>query len=170
MEATENRGQVAIIGLPEVTSCILRVDGFKDYLSKNGGNLEIVTELNGKGDRNVGYNVATDLLQVHPEIVGIFAINDPSGLGAYNAVKKAGKEGQIEIVAFDATPAGKQGVFEGKLFDTPQQFPGKMAVQTVESFIAYLDGDEVEKAILIPCEHYYQEEAKTDQKRIDGIW
>ena len=45
MEATEDRGKIAIIGLPEVTSCILRVDGFKDHLSKNNSKLEIVTEL-----------------------------------------------------------------------------------------------------------------------------
>lgn len=50
--------------------------------------LEVVTELSGKGNRNDGYAVATDILQAHSEIVGIFAINDPSGLGAYAAVTR----------------------------------------------------------------------------------
>jgi ribose transport system substrate-binding protein len=170
MKATGNRGKIAIVGLPEVTSCILRVAGFKDYLSNNGGNLEIVTELNGKGNRNDGFAVTTDILQAHPDIVGIFAINDPSGLGSYAAVAKANLTDRITIVAFDASPAGKQGVFDKKLYDTPQQFPRKMAVGTVQSFIRHLQGDEVEKSIFIPCSHYYYETAVNDESRVSEQW
>ncbi len=170
MKATGNRGKIAIVGLPEVTSCILRVEGFKDYLANNGGNLEIVTELNGKGNRNDGFAVTTDILQAHPDIVGIFAINDPSGLGAYAAVSKANLADRITIVAFDASPAGKQGVFEKKLYDTPQQFPRKMAEGTVQSFIRHLQGEAVEKSIFIPCSHYYYETAVNDESRISEQW
>ena len=170
MKATGNKGRIAIVGLPEVSSCILRVEGFKDHLSKNGGNLEIVTELNGKGNRNEGFAVTTDILQAHPDIVGIFAINDPSGLGAFAAVAKANKTDQITIVAFDASPAGKQGVFERKLYDTPQQYPRKMAVGTVQSFIRHLEGEEVEKRIFIPCSHYYYDTAVEDESRISERW
>ncbi len=170
MKATGNQGQIAIVGLPEVSSCILRVEGFKDYLSKNGSNLEIVTELSGKGNRNEGFAVTTDILQAHPDIVGIFAINDPSGLGAYAAVAKANKTDQITIVAFDASPAGKQGVFDKKLYDSPQQYPRKMAVGTVRSFIRHLEGESVEKRIFIPCSHYYYETAVDDESRGAERW
>lgn len=170
MKATGNRGKIAIVGLPEVTSCILRVEGFKDYLNKNGGNLEIVTELNGKGNRNDGFAVTTDILQAHPDITGLFAINDPSGLGAYAAVAKANLTDRITIVAFDASPAGKQGVFEKKLYDSPQQFPRKMAVGTVQSFIKHLQGEAVEKSIFIPCSHYYYETAVKDESRVSEQW
>lgn len=170
MKATGDQGQIAIIGFPEITSCIYRVNGFKDYLDENNSKLEIVTELSGKGNRNDGYAVATDILQAHPGIVGIFAINDPSGLGAHSAVVKAGKKDRITIVAFDASPAGKQAVFEKKLFDSPQQFPRKMAKGTVDAFVAYLNGEEVEKKILIPCAHYYYEDAVDDESRIAEQW
>ncbi|MDA7916113.1 substrate-binding domain-containing protein [Verrucomicrobia bacterium] len=170
MNAIGNKGTVAVLGLPEVTSCILRVDGFKEALSKAGSPIKIVTELNGKGSRDVGYTVATDLLQAHPDINGIFAINDPSALGAYAAVAKAGKEKQITIVAFDASPAGKQGVFDRKLYDTPQQFPRKMAEGTVQAFVDFLAGKEVEKKILIPCSHYLHETSVTDESRIKEQW
>lgn len=170
MKVTGDQGQIAIIGFPEVTSCIYRVNGFKDYLEENGSKLEIVTELSGKGNRNDGYAVATDILQAHPGIVGIFAVNDPSGLGAYSAVVKAGKEQQITVIAFDASPAGKQAVFEKKLFDSPQQFPRKMAKGTVDAFVAYLNGEDVEKRILIPCAHYYYEDAVNDETRIAEQW
>lgn len=170
MEVTGDKGQIAIIGYPEITSCIFRVDGFKDELKENNSQLEIVTELSGKGNRNDGYAVATDILQAHPNIVGIFAINDPSGLGAHAAVVKAGKTDQIKIVAFDASPAGKKAVFEKKLFDTPQQFPRKMAKGTVDAFIQYLDGEDVPKKIFIPCAHYHYEDSLEDEFREKEQW
>ena len=170
MKITGDKGSIAIIGYPEATSAILRVQGFKDYLKKHNSNLQIVTELSGKGNRNDGYAVATDILQAHPEIVGIFAINDPSGLGAYSALVKADKTKQITIIAFDASPAGKQAVFEKKLYDSPQQFPRKMAVGTVEAFIKYLEGEKISKVIYIPCTHYYLDDAAKDQSRIAEQW
>jgi ribose transport system substrate-binding protein len=170
MEITDDRGEIALITYPEVTSCMLRVEGFKEHLKRNNSRLEIVTELSGKGTRNEGYAVATDILQAHPDIVGIFAINDPSGLGAYAAVTKADKTDQITIIAFDASPAGKQAVFEKKIYDSPQQFPRKMATGTVEAFIQYLEGADVPKKISIPCSHYYYEDAVQDESRVAEQW
>lgn len=170
MRVTGDRGKIAIITLPEITSCILRQEGFKDYLQENGSQLEIVTELSGKGNRTEGYSVATDILQAHPDIVGIFAVNDPSGLGAYSAVKKAGKEELIAIIAFDASPAGKQAVFEGALYDSPQQFPRKVARRTVDAFIKYLNGEDIPSKNFIPCEHYYKAHSVNDESRINEQW
>ncbi len=170
VKVTGDEGKVAIITYPEVTSCILRVNGFKDYLKEHNSKLVIVTELSAKGNRSDGYTVATDILTAHPEIVGIFAINDPSGLGAYAAVHKAGKAEQITIVAFDASPAGKQAVFEKKLYDSPQQFPRKMAVGTVEAFIKYLNGEKVPRKKIIPCAHYYYEDSVNDKSRVTEQW
>ncbi len=170
MKVTGNQGKIALITYPEVTSCILRVNGFKDYLKKHNSKLVIVTELSGKGNRSDGYTVATDILTAYPDIVGIFAINDPSGLGAYAAVHKAGKAEQVTIVAFDASPAGKQAVFEKKLYDSPQQFPRKMAKGTVEAFIKYLNGEDVPKKNFIPCAHYYYEDSVNDKSRVTEQW
>jgi ribose transport system substrate-binding protein len=170
IKVTGDNGKIAIISYPEVSSCILRVKGFKDYLKERESKLKIVTELSGEGSRNVAYTVATDMLQAHPSIVGIFAINDPSALGAYAAVVKAGKTDQITIVGFDASPAGKQAVYEKKLFDSPQQFPRKMAKGTVEAFIKYLNGEKVPQNIFIPCQHYYYEDSLEDENRIVEQW
>ncbi len=170
MDALGNTGTVAVISLPEVSSCILRVNGFKDELKEAGSPIRIVTELSGKGRRDEGFKVATDVLQAHPDINGIFAINDPSGLGAYSAVQKASKTGQITIVAFDASPAGKQGVFEKKLYDTPRQFPKKMAHGTVSAFLKYLDGEAVPPVTFIPCANYRYNDSIEDEDRINQSW
>jgi ribose transport system substrate-binding protein len=170
VKITGDRGKIAILSFPEVTSCILRVDGFRDFLNENNSRLQIVTELSGKGNRNEGYSVTTDILQAHSDIIGIFAVNDPSALGAYAAVQKAGKLDQITVIGFDASPAGKQAVFEKKLYDTPQQFPRKMAIGTVRAYIDYLEGKELSKNNFIPCAHYYYEDSIADSSRVKEQW
>ena len=170
LKVTGGKGKIAILSYPEVTSCILRVDGFKKVLQQTPTELKIVSELSGRGNRNDGYNTTTDMLQAHSDIVGIFAINDPSALGAHSAVVKAGKQDQITVIGFDASPAGKQAVFEKKLYDSPQQFPRKMAKGTVDAFIRYMEGEDVAKKIFIPCEHYYYENAVKDPSREKEQW
>lgn len=170
VELIGGRGKVAIITYPEIMSCKLRRDGFVDYLQEHAKGIKVVAELSGRGNRNDGYAVATDILQSHPDIVAIFAINDPSALGAYAAVTKAGRTDEIGIIGFDASPAGKEAVYQKQLFDTPQQFPRKMAVGTVEAFIDYLDGEPLDKKIFIPCQHYRYEDAVDDESRVAEQW
>jgi len=170
MEATGDRGRIAIVSYPEINSARLRVEGFRAYLEEKQSRLEIVTELSGRGNRNDGYATATDILQAHPDIVGIFAVNDPSALGAHAAVVKAGREERITVIGFDASPAGKQAVFEKKLYDSPQQFPRDVAKGTVELLVRYLEGEPLEKRTLIPCAHYRYADSVDDESRIEEQW
>ncbi len=170
IKATGDKGKIAILSFPEVTSCVLRVDGFREYLQEKKSGLKIVAELSAKGNRNDGYTVVTDILQANADIIGIFAINDPSALGAYSAVKKADLLNQITIVGFDASPAGKQAVYEKKIYDTPQQFPRKMAKGTVRAFIDYLEGKKLAKNNFISCEHYYYQDSFDDSSRLNEQW
>jgi ribose transport system substrate-binding protein len=170
MLATKDAGKIAIITYPEITSCIHRRNGFMEFLKEKNSKLEVVAELSGRGNLEDGFKVAKDILQSHPDIVGIFAINDPSALGAFAAVQSAGRVKDIVIIGFDASPAGKQAVFDKQLYDSPQQFPRKMATGTVESFVKYLNGEQLEKNIFIPCKHYHFEDSVSDESRIAEQW
>ena len=96
----------------------------------------MVAQLDGGGVRDEGYKVTEDTLQAHPDLAGIFAINDPSALGARAALEKAGKQDQVKIVAFDGQPEGKQAIKEGKIFADPVQFPDKIGRKTVALIMA----------------------------------
>jgi len=170
MEVAPETEQIAIISYPEITSCQLRVSGFKDYLNENNSQLQIVAELSGFGDRAKANKVAKDILNQHQDIKAIFAINDPSALGAYEASVELGCQDRITIIGFDASPAGKQAVFEKKMYDTPQQFPRKMAKGTVEAFLKYMAGEEVPGKILIPCAHYKYADSLQDGSRVAEQW
>ena len=73
--------------------------------------------------KDQGYKAAEDALQAHSDLAGIFAINDPSALGARAALEKAGKADQVKIIGFDGQPEGKQAIKEGKIYADPVQFP-----------------------------------------------
>ena len=91
-------------------------------------------------------------------------------MGAYAAIQKTGKVDQITIVGFDASPAGKQAVFEKIIYDSPQQFPRKMATGTVDAFIAYSEGRKVSKNNFIDCKHYYYNDSIKDSNRVKEQW
>ncbi|MGI9429272.1 MAG: substrate-binding domain-containing protein [Bythopirellula sp.] len=160
-------GQVVILDFKQAESCILRVEGFKTTIAeynkgRESGAIEIVAELPGDGQKDKGYKAAEDALQSHPGIRGIFAINDPSALGARAALEKANKADQVSIVGFDGQPEGKQAIKAGKIYADPVQFPEQIARQTVATIIKYFDGEEVPAELLIPTGLYRQADGEQD--------
>jgi ribose transport system substrate-binding protein len=138
----EQGGKVLVVHFPQANSCQLRMQGFEEVIGAYNqglrwGLIEVVAQLDGGGVRDEGYKVTEDTLQAHPDLRGIFAINDPSGLGARAALEKAGKQDQVVIVAFDGQPEGKQAIKDGKIFADPIQFPGLIGKKTVELMMDY---------------------------------
>ena len=169
-------GKVAIIHFPQAESCQLRVKGFLEILDAHnaksqGDKIEIVATLDGGGARDEGFKAAKDAIEANPDLAAIFAINDPSGLGARSALESVAKQDQVKIIAFDGQLIGKQAIREGKIVCDPIQFPDRIGRSTVEQILKYFNGDEVPKEILIPSELYYKTDADKDpelnDKRID---
>ena len=163
----EEGGEVLVLDFNQANSCVLRVDGFKKVLdahnaSTESGKITIVAEVNGGGDQDIGYKAAADNLKAHPNLRGIFAINDPSALGAWQAIKEADRLDVIQIVGFDGELAGKQAILEGKIYAAPIQFPKQMGQGIIEKLLAYQAGEEYETTTLIPTALYKQEDAQKD--------
>lgn len=163
----ESGGKIAILDYPAVESCQLRVQGFKEVIEEHNkahasGKIEIVTVLDGSGKKDMGYKAAEDALQAHPDIVGIFAINDPSALGARAALEKAGKADQVKIVGFDGQPEGKQAIKDGKIYADPIQYPDKIGVQTVEAIVKHFAGEKLPPETLIPTGLYRKADGEKD--------
>jgi len=160
-------GQVVILDFKQAESCILRVNGFKEvideYNSKRStGKIEIVSELPGDGQRDKGYRAAEDALQRFPNLAGIFAINDPSALGARAALEKANRTDQVKLIGFDGQTEGKQAIKEGKIYADPIQFPDQIGAMTVDTIMRYFDGEDVESQLLIPTALYRQQDGIKD--------
>jgi ABC-type sugar transport system substrate-binding protein len=133
------------------------------------GEIVIVAELDGGGLRDEGQRAASDALQAHPNLRGIFAINDPSALGAWTALQQQGKEDQIVIVGFDGQEEGLQAIKEGKIYADPIQFPAEMGVVTVQNIVKYINGEDFERTQLIPTKLYTKADAmKADEAAANG--
>ncbi len=162
----ETGGKAAVIGYPDVESCQLRVKGFMEIVEAHnaagGGRIEIVKTLDGRGAREPGHAAAQDAIEAHPDLNAIFAINDPSALGACVAVESANRKDQIKVIGFDGALEGKKAILDGRILCDPIQFPDQMGRTTIEMILKYFDGDEVPAEVLIPSKLYYQEDAQKD--------
>ncbi len=167
LEALGRQGKVAIIDHPEVESVILRTKGFHEVIDEANEdpqtNIQIVATLPGGGAREKSFNVAEDLIQSHPDLNGIFAINDPSALGACAALERAGKADDIVVIGFDGMPEGKKAIRDGRIYADPIQFPDQIGRKTVEAIMSYLGGQTPPAQILIPTALYTKQDALADK-------
>jgi ribose transport system substrate-binding protein len=166
IEALGGRGKVAILDHPEVESVILRTKGFHDELARQkrekAVTIEVVATLPGGAAKDRSMKAMEDLLQSHPELNGVFAINDPSALGAVAALEKAGKLAQVKVVGFDGMPEGKAAIKAGRIYADPIQFPDRIGQTAVQNIVKYLAGDDVPAETLIPTALYRKADAEKD--------
>ncbi len=118
-----NKGNVVIVNGPPVTSVVDRVVGCKQVLAKT--QIKILSDnQDAKGSRDGGMAVMQDLLTANPKIDAVFAINDPTAIGAELAIKQAKRTG-IFITAVDGAPDAvvalkdPKGLLEGSSAQNP---------------------------------------------------
>ena len=98
---------------------------------------EVVCMADSFGDRAKGQTAMENCLQKTPDVNVVYTINEPAAAGAYNALKKAGKEKGVIIVSVDGGCEGVKNVGAGVIAATSQQYPLKMASMGVEAGIEY---------------------------------
>ncbi|MGD2108850.1 MAG: substrate-binding domain-containing protein [Phycisphaerae bacterium] len=138
-EAIGGQGEVAVLTHPEVTSVMDRVAGFKDQIAEQP-KIRIVAELSAGGKRERAASVMEDLLQSHPELGGVFAINDDTALGALAAIEAAGKLGEVKIVGYDATPEAREKIKTGAIYGDVIQHPRMIGQLTIQAIHDSLSG------------------------------
>ncbi len=145
-EALGGQGSVAILTHPEVASVMDRVKGFKEEIAKQPG-MKVVAELSSEGKRDKAVRVTEDLLQAHPDLAGVFGINDDSALGALAAIESAGKAGKVKIVGYDATPEARAKIQAGAIYADVIQNPRKIGELTMQTLHELLLGRTVPKVV-----------------------
>ncbi len=143
-ERLKGKGKVAFLTHPTVTSGLNREQGAKSVLSRFPG-IEIVAEQATRGERLTAANVTENVLTANRKLDCIWAINDPTALGAIQAVKHAKREGELFVVAIDGSPEAVLAIKQGGAFAaSAAQYPQKMAVAAVEQAIRALQGHKLE--------------------------
>jgi fructose transport system substrate-binding protein len=98
---------------------------------------QVVCAQDTHGDQAEGQAAMENCLSKNPDINLVYTINEPAAFGAWTAIRAAGKEKQITIVSVDGGCRGVQGVVDGKIAATSQQYPLKMATMGVEAVVKY---------------------------------
>ncbi len=78
-----------------------------------------------------------NLLAKDPSINVVYTINEPTAVGAYQALKKAGKEKGVLVVSVDGGCPGVKSVAEGVIGATSQQYPLLMASKGIDAIAAF---------------------------------
>lgn len=110
---------------------------------------------------------AQDAITRHPDLgclVGLFSYNTPK---IYEAVKEAGKLGQVRIIGFDEEDDTLRGIQEGNIFGTVVQSPYRYGYESVRILTALAKGDKS----VVPANKFFEVPAKAVKKAdVEVFW
>ncbi|MBZ5759291.1 MULTISPECIES: ABC transporter substrate-binding protein [Rhizobium] len=114
-------GEVAILDGIAVVPILQRVEGCKQALAEFSG-IKLVDTQNGRQDRSVALGVVENMIQSHPNLKGIFSVNDGGAMGALSAIQGSNKD--IKLTSVDGAPEAVKAIADGTAFiETTAQFP-----------------------------------------------
>ncbi len=148
--AIGNKGKVAMYNYSIVKVARDRSDGFIATMEEKYPDIEIVNQQEGLPSVDGAMPAMESILQSNSDITGMFALNDPAAIGCIAAIESAGKLDQISVVGVDGSDDGISMIKEGKMLASAAQDPITIGKTAVETAYKVLDGEEVEKDIVIP--------------------
>jgi ribose transport system substrate-binding protein len=139
------KGNVLIINGPQVSAVVARVQGCKEVFAKAPGIKILSEDQDGKGSRDGGFAVTQTLLTRFPTIDAIFAINDPTAIGAELAAKQLQRT-SFFITAVDGSPDIEVSLKDKNslILASASQDPFVMATKAVEIGQGILNGKKPE--------------------------
>ncbi|MBS1678939.1 MAG: substrate-binding domain-containing protein [Actinobacteria bacterium] len=138
-ELTGGKGQVLYLGYtPGASTTDQRQEGFDEKLKSYPG-LEQVQPQYSPDEPTEAASKVQATLQANPELKGIFASDELVGIGAANALKAAGKVGQVKVVAFDGAPDEVEALENGTFNTLIVQKAYEMGQEAVRQAAAYLN-------------------------------
>lgn len=138
---------MGFVGLPGADNARERVEGIKAAVS--GTKITLVDVRADDIDQARAKRNVEDTLTADPSIncmVGIYSYNTPQ---IYQALKEAGKLGQIKVIGFDEDQVTLGGVREGTIVGTVVQQPYEWGYQGMKDMAKYIEGDKA----FIPASH-----------------
>jgi len=134
--------------LPEISAD--RVDGFIE-MAEDGNTINVVSQQDAWLAENA-IQVAGDIITANPDLNIIYAANEGGTVGAVQAVRNAGKEGEIYVFGVDGTEQLVSFILDDDnvLQAVTAQQPYVMGQMAVEAAIAAINGEATEEAVIVP--------------------
>jgi ribose transport system substrate-binding protein len=118
-EAMGGKGKVAILNAPPgIIIRDQRTNGFVDGVKKNHPQIEIVADQVADWDRKKAQDVLHTILAAHPDLGGVYGVNDSMALGAVDVAKEKGLIGKLVIFGNDGEVGALESIEAGELAGT----------------------------------------------------
>lgn len=153
VDRLKGEGEIVILNGPQVSSVVARIKGCRQALDKAPGIKVLSFDQDAKGSRDGGLSVMQSLMTRYPEIDAVFAINDPSAIGASLAMRQLGRT-DFFITSVDGSPDIEDAIKdpETRILASSSQDPYAMAERAVKAGYDLLSGKTVEPVkTLIPA-------------------
>ncbi|MDA8248940.1 MAG: ABC transporter substrate-binding protein [Rhodospirillales bacterium] len=145
------QGDMIIVNGPQVSSVIERVQGCKAVIAKHSKIRLLSFDQDAKGSRDGGLAVMQSLLTRFQKVDGVFAINDPTAIGAELAAKQLHRT-NFPITAVDGAPDAETALKDPnsqQFVASASQDPFLMARLAVQQGVKLLEGKKLEKEVLL---------------------
>ena len=142
------------VGKSDAQNARDRISGIQDALK--GSNITIVDTRTDDTDHARAKQNAADAIVSNPDLAGMVGIWSYNGPAIYSAVKGAGKQGKIQIIAFDQEEDTMNGIKDGTIAGTIVQQPYQFGYESVTMLDKLAKGDKsgipANKLMIIPTQ------------------
>ena len=150
-EKMDDGAKILVLHSPRASACVQRYEGFVAALEESGKEYTEVNNLDGQGATEVSMTLTADALVADPDLQVIFAVNDPSAMGAINAIQQATVELTNDILVYgvDGNPDAKKLIESGEMEGTGSQSPETLGYDSMMAAFDVLEGKEIDKEIVV---------------------
>ncbi|RGY98864.1 sugar ABC transporter substrate-binding protein [Clostridium sp. AM58-1XD] len=142
------KGKVILIeGVTGAQNSIDRIGGAREVI-ESYPDMEIVASQSGDMNRAKAMEVMQNLLQAHPDVQGVYAINDEMALGCVEAIAAAGRSDQIIVGGCDGNADARTAIRDDKLAFSCDLVPYDQGYQAVAAAAKIVNGEEVEERVV----------------------
>ncbi|HEX8500487.1 MAG TPA: sugar-binding protein [Pyrinomonadaceae bacterium] len=139
-EALPQGGKIMVfVGKLDARNAAERLQGIKEALA--GSNVTIIDTRTDDTDRVRAKSNVADTLVKYPDVAGLVGLWSYNGPAILNAVRDAGKTGQVKIIAFDEEDETLAGIKDGAIYGTVVQQPYEFGYQAIKIMAQSLAGD-----------------------------
>jgi ABC-type sugar transport system substrate-binding protein len=118
-DALGGKGKVAILNAPPgIIIRDQRTNGFVDGLKKHHPGIQVVADQVADWDRKKAQDVLNTILAAHPDLAGVYGVNDSMALGAVDVAKEKGLIGKLAMFGNDGEVAALESIEAGELTGT----------------------------------------------------
>ena len=116
------------------------IEAMKVRLASTWPQLELVAIKPCNEDQKIAFQVAQDLMKAYPDLKGLFGISSVAFPGAAEAVKQAGKSGQVQVTGLSTPNAMRNYVKDGTVRSVVLWNTRDLGYLTVLAARALVDG------------------------------